>query len=66
MPKSLKNRTMSAEQVAHDLALNVVRTSTVAYQQGNDFQVSDQDVARYAFSVYDDCFPLLLELIEKD
>jgi hypothetical protein len=66
MSKSLKGRKMSSEEIAHDLALNVVRTGIVGYQQGNDYQISDTDIARYAFSVYDDCYPLLLELIEKE
>jgi len=65
MSKSFHNREMSKEQIAHDIALSVVRTSTEGYQRGNDYQISDQDIARYAFSVYDDCFHLIRQLIEE-
>ena len=65
MIESLKNRTMTSEEVAHDLTLEVVRTSLQAYQQGNDYQATDVDIARYAVIVYDDCYPKILGMVEK-
>ncbi|HBU12603.1 MAG TPA: hypothetical protein DEB31_07740 [Clostridiales bacterium] len=60
------NREMTTETISHDLTIEVVRTTVEGYQQGNDFQVSDVDIARFAVSIYNECFPIIRELIEKE
>jgi len=65
MSKAFENRSISKEQIVHDLTLEVVRTSIASYQQGNDFQVSDVDIARYATNIYDECYPIIMELTDK-
>jgi hypothetical protein len=56
---------MSNEQIAHDLSIGVVRTSIEAYQQGNDYQVSDVDIARFACTIYDECYVVVSKLISE-
>ncbi len=61
MNKSFEQREMSIETIAHDLTIEVVRTSIEGFQRGNDYQVSDVDIANFAFSIYEECFPVMLE-----
>lgn len=65
MYKSFEHREMSVEKIAHDLTIEVVRTSIEGFQRGNDYQVSDVDIANFAFSIYDECFPIILERSQK-
>ncbi len=65
MSKSFENRNMSQEQIIHDLTLTVVRTSIEGFQRGNDYQVSDIDIAQFAFNVYEECYPKICELALK-
>ncbi len=61
MSKSFEHREMTIEKIAHDLTIEVVRTSIEGYQRGNDYQVSDVDIANFACSIYEECFPVILE-----
>ncbi len=65
MSKAFENREMTKEQMVHDLTLEVVRTGIASFQQGNDFQVSDVDIARYAVTIYDECYPRIMEFIDQ-
>ena len=65
MNNKLEGRDMVTETVAHDLSLEVVHTSIKGFQEGNGYQVSDVDIARYAVAVYKECFPVIRELVDK-
>ncbi|MDL2237635.1 hypothetical protein LJC56_07390 [Christensenellaceae bacterium OttesenSCG-928-K19] len=61
----MANNELSTEKIAHDLTLEAVRASIEGFQQGNSFQVSDVDIAKYAVNIYEECYPVIYDLIAK-
>lgn len=65
MAKFLKKSDLSPEQIAHDIVISVLRTGTEGYLEGNSYQVTDQAIAKYAFGMYEDCYPMILEMVKN-
>lgn len=65
MAKFLKSTDLSPEQIAHDIVISVLHSGTEGYMQGNAYQVSDQAIAKYAFGMYEDCYPMILEMVKN-
>lgn len=65
MSKFLKKTDLSPEQIAHDIVISVLRVGAEGYLEGNDYQITDLAIAKYAFGMYEDCYPAVLELVKN-